>query len=69
MSYPLHLVFLGTAVIVAGIIGYALLSWKYGGTTWVSHGIRWTPGRFAAAFAVILIVTLAIGAVVYLPHQ
>jgi hypothetical protein len=67
-SYPLRLLFIGTAVIVAGVVAFALLTRKCGSTTFVSHGITWTPTKFAMAFAVILIVTLAIGAVVYLPH-
>ena len=66
--YPLRLLFLGSAVIVAGVVAFALLTRKRGSTTFVSHGITWTPTKFAMAFAVILIVTLAIGAVVYLPH-
>jgi hypothetical protein len=67
-SYPLRLLFIGTAVIVAGVVAFALLTRKGGSTTFVSHGVTWTPTKFAMAFAVILIVTLAIGAVVYLPH-
>lgn len=66
--YPLRLLFIGTAVIVAGVVAFALLTRKRGSTTFVSHGITWTPTKFAMAFAVILIVTLAIGAVGYLPH-
>ena len=67
--YELRLFLLGTAVVIAGIISYMLLSRRHGGSTWVSHGITWTPVRFILAFAVILIVTLAIGTVLYrLPH-
>jgi len=75
-SYLLRLLFLGSAVIVAGVVGFALLTRKYESTTlggrrgrtFVSHGVTWTPTMFAMVFAIILIVTLAIGTVVYLPH-
>lgn len=68
LTYSERLFRLGTVVVIAGIIGYTLLSWKQRSSTLISHGVTWTPITYTLAFAVILIVTLAIGAIVYLPH-